>query len=75
MPYKTNVELPASVKNNLPQHAQDIYREAFNNAMDQYRKPEKRRNPGESVEQVAHKVAWSAVKDEYEKQGDRWVKK
>jgi ChaB protein len=32
MPYATNVELPASVRNHLPDHAQDIYREAFNHA-------------------------------------------
>jgi cation transport regulator len=24
---------------------------------------------------VAHKVAWAAVKKEYEKKGDEWVKK
>ena len=32
MPYRTDAELPNSVKDNLPTHAQDIYREAFNNA-------------------------------------------
>ncbi len=32
MPYRTNQELPDSVKNSLPSHAQDIYREAFDNA-------------------------------------------
>lgn len=29
MPYRTTRELPDSVKDNLPSHAQDIYREAF----------------------------------------------
>src|SRR5262249_62424910 len=29
MPYRTDRELPESVKNSLPSHAQDIYREAF----------------------------------------------
>jgi cation transport regulator len=28
--YKTNSDLPDSVTDNLPKHAQDIYREAFN---------------------------------------------
>jgi len=32
MPYSNDAELPDSVKDNLPNHAQDIYREAFNSA-------------------------------------------
>lgn len=32
MPYKTKRELPDNVKNVLPEHAQDIYKEAFNSA-------------------------------------------
>ena len=28
-----------------------------------------------SAEQVAHKVAWAAVKNKYEKQGGTWVEK
>jgi cation transport regulator len=32
MPYQTNAELPESVKRHLPDHAQDIYRAAFNHA-------------------------------------------
>ena len=34
MPYSSKNELPESVKNVLPSHAQDIYKEAFNNAYD-----------------------------------------
>jgi cation transport regulator len=30
MPYHVNDDLPPSVRNHLPDHAQDIYREAFN---------------------------------------------
>lgn len=66
MPYKTNNELPDSVKNNLPEHAQDIYREAFNNAWEQYDLPKERRG-GADREETAHRVAWSAVKKVYEK--------
>ncbi len=29
----------------------------------------------QSAEQVAHKVAWAAVKNNYENAGDRWVEK
>ncbi len=32
MPYRTNADLPASVRYHLPEHAQDIYREPFNHA-------------------------------------------
>ena len=32
MPYQLNNNLPPSVRNHLPEHAQDIYREAFNHA-------------------------------------------
>jgi cation transport regulator len=38
--------------------------------------PQKRRGgKKQSAEEVAHKVAWAAVKKKYEKQGDRWVEK
>lgn len=74
MPYKSTGELPDSVKNNLPIHAQHIYLEAFNSAWEQYEKPEERRGHA-SREETAHKVAWAAVKKEYSKQGDRWVRK
>ena len=32
MPYGVNADLPPSVRSHLPEHAQDIYREAFNHA-------------------------------------------
>jgi cation transport regulator len=69
MPYAKTVELPDRVKDNLPKHAQEIYVEAFNNAWDQYSDPDKRRTD-ESREEVAHKVAWAAVKKKYEKGDD-----
>lgn len=74
MPYKSNQELPAQVKNNLPPHGQDIYREAFNHAFEEYKDPDKRRS-NDSLEEVAHKVAWAAVKNTYEKHGDKWEPK
>lgn len=72
MPYSSNQDLPDSVKNSLPAHALDIYREAFNHAWNEYRNPAKRRKGG-SQEETAHRVAWAAVKEKYRKQGDRWV--
>ncbi|MEL7832654.1 ChaB family protein [Fodinibius sp. Rm-B-1B1-1] len=74
MPYDKLSELPDSVKNSLPKHAQEIYKEAYNNAWDQYSSPKNRRDKS-SQEETAHKVAWSTVKKTYEKEGDKWVKK
>lgn len=66
MPYQSLSELPDRVKENLPKHAQEIYQKAFNSAFEQYKDPEKRRGK-ESLEEVAHKVAWAAVEKEYKK--------
>jgi cation transport regulator len=74
MPYKKVSELPESVRDNLPMHAQEIYKEAFNSAWDQYDEPEERRGDA-SREETAHRVAWSAVKKQYEKSNGKWVKK
>jgi len=71
MPYKTNADLPTSVTHVLPDHAQDIYRAAFNNAWREYKDP-KDRKLGGSQEETAHKVAWAAVKKTYHKVGDQW---
>jgi cation transport regulator len=60
----------------LPIHAQHIYKKAHDNAIEQYQDPEKRRGgKSESAEEVAHKVSWAAVKKEYQKKGDKWVRK
>jgi cation transport regulator len=68
MPYMTNADLPPALRTRLPEHAQDIYRSAFNNAWDRYgeRDPDRR-------EEIAHRIAWSAVKKRYRKVGDAWV--
>ena len=66
MPYKTVAELPERVRDHLPAHAQEIYRAAYNSAWDGYKRPQDRRTD-ESREEVAHKVAWAAVKQDYEK--------
>ena len=75
MPYESKSELPESVRDNLPSHAQEIYKEAYNSAWDQYEDPEDREGDA-SREETAHRVAWSAVKNEYEKGDDgEWHKK
>ncbi|TQI81041.1 cation transport regulator ChaB [Serratia fonticola] len=74
MPYKTKGALPDNVKNVLPEHAQEIYKEAFNSAWQQYQDKEKRHGD-DSREETAHKVAWAAVKQRYRKgDDDRWHK-
>jgi cation transport regulator len=65
MPYEELTDLPDSVRDNLPEHAQEIYRAAFNSAEEQY-----------DEESRAHRVAWSAVEQKYEKNEEgEWVEK
>jgi cation transport regulator len=73
MTYNKNSDLPQTVKNALPKEAQDIYREAFNNALLEYKEANHRNNPNETQETVAHKVAWAAVKKKYHKEDGEWV--
>ncbi len=67
MPYKNTSELPDAVKDNLPEHAQEIWRATFNSAWDEYGHDESR----------AARVAWAAVKHEYQKdeKTGKWEKK
>ena len=74
MPYKNLSALPESLRKNLPRHAQEIYLAVFNNAWKEYQDPGDRHDKA-SREEVAHKVAWAAVKQQYEKQGDQWHRK
>ena len=64
MPYLSNEDLPPPVRLHLPPHAQDMYREAFNHAWQQY-----------GGEATAHRVAWAAVKRLYVKMGARWIRR
>ena len=77
MPREKSVrDLPEGVENVLPEHAKEIYWKAHNNALEQYKDPSKRRGKA-SLEEVAHKVAWAAVKKEYEKdeKSGEWKRK
>lgn len=75
MPYRSINELSDSVRNVLPKHAQEIYKEAYNSAYDKYADPDDRLDDA-SREEVAHRVAWAAVKKAgYEKgDDDKWHK-
>ncbi len=66
MPYDTNADLPATVRDHLPAHAQDIFRAAFNHAWAEHAGDPER-------EEIAFRIAWAAVKRKYRKEGDAWV--
>ena len=68
MPYATNADLPASVRNHLPDQAQDSYREAFNHAFAAHEGDVR-------GEEAAHRIAWAAVKRSYVKSGESWVRR
>jgi cation transport regulator len=65
MPYRSNADLPTSVRSHLPQHAQDIYRAAFNSSFASHMHDPRQ-------EEIAHRTAWAAVKKSYIKIGDQW---
>jgi cation transport regulator len=67
MPYDTNADLPAGVRHALPEHAQDIYRAAFNTAW--------RTRRGASDEATLHRIAWAAVKRSYVKVNGVWMRR
>jgi len=65
MPYEKPTDLPDNVRDNLPKHAQEIYRAAYNSAEEQYDEEDRR-----------HRVAWAAVEQKYEKNEEgEWVEK
>lgn len=65
MPYDKLSDLPPAVKDNLPKHAQEIFKAAFNSASEQYKD-----------ESRWFATAWSAVEKVYEKdEGGKWIKK
>ena len=67
MPYPKNSDLPKSVRDALPEAAQVIYRNAHNSAGKLY---------GYKNEVRLSKIAWAAVKRDYEQDKDKkWVEK
>ena len=66
MPYATNAALPPSVREHLPEHAQDIFRAAFNHAFAAH-------SGDPRQEEAAHRIAWAAVKRSYVKVGNDWI--
>ena len=63
--------------NSLLMHKKYL-KKPHSSALEKYKDPDKRRGgKKESKEEVAHKVAWSAVKKKYKKDKEdyKWVKK
>jgi cation transport regulator len=67
MPYRTTADLLAPVRDHLTSHAKDIYRAAFNHAFAAHAGNIRQ-------EEIAHRIAWTAVKRYYVKDGDQWVR-
>ncbi|AFY46524.1 putative cation transport regulator [Nostoc sp. PCC 7524] len=65
MPYNKVDDLPQDIREQLPEHAQQMFMAAFNSAQ----------RDGMS-ETGASDVAWNSVRNEYEQGGDRqWHRK
>lgn len=60
---KDRTEMPGTIQRSA-KHAQEIWQAAHDSAVETY---------GEGGR--AHRVAYAALKHEYEKKGDKWVKK
>src|SRR3989442_15900119 len=63
MPRDDKTEIPSTIQRS-DKHAQEIWAKAHDSAVETY---------GEGGR--AHRVAYAALKHQYEKQGDRWVRK
>lgn len=55
--YKHLSDLPEGIRNNLPEEAQELYFEVYNNSYETYVDMD-----DETVKQYSHRRAWSAVK-------------
>ncbi len=62
MKYKNLQSLPKGVGDNLPLHAQEIYLSTYNNAFEDHKSEPDSKG-------IAHRIAWSAVKQTYEQTG------
>ena len=68
MPYLSNDDLPPSVRDHLPEHAQDIFRAAFDHAY-----AERAGDPRQ--EEAAFRIAWAAVERSYVKVDGVWERR
>ena len=69
MRYETVKQLPATIRDVLPDKAKEIYRKAYNQAWEKFAKEDHR---GLNQQGLAHQQAWGAVKQEYVFDLDEW---
>jgi cation transport regulator len=69
MQFETIKQLPATIRDILPEPAQEIYRKAYNQAWEEYREDAHR---GLNQQGLAHQQAWMAVGLEYVFDLDQW---
>lgn len=65
MHYPKNSDLPESIRADLPAHAQDVYRTAFNKAWESYDEPRAVVEVEESRLAMADNAAWAAVNERF----------
>lgn len=65
MPYAAIEDLPPATRNHLPEHAQEIFRAAFNSAYTAHAGDPRQ-------EEATHRIAWAAVKRCFVKRGGDW---
>ena len=69
MQYEAVKQLPVTIRNVLPEEAQEIYLKAYNQAWEEFTKEDHR---GLNQQGLAHQQAWGAVKQEYVFDLDQW---
>ena len=74
MLYAIDKDSPDRVDDDLPHSPKDIYREAYNNAWEEYEESQSRRHNA-NREDISHKMALNAVEKKYKKQNGEWVAK
>ena len=72
MIYETVKQLPATIRDVLPDKAKEIYRKAYNQAWEKFAKDARRglNQPG-----LAHQQGWTAVQHEYVFDLGQWHRK
>lgn len=68
MPYNRIEDLPLSVRQHLPGHAQEIFLAAFNSAFHSH-------EGDPHQDEIAFRIAWAAVKRSYVKVDGNWMPK
>jgi cation transport regulator len=63
MIYSTVTELPKTIRDELPEHAQEIYRAAYNLTVEEHRAAD---HSEHKLQEMADQAAWQRVKMEYE---------